>query len=143
MSYQTVKTRRNFKCISLSERCACCLRQTLCNPVGYSPLGSSLRGTPGKDAGVGCRFLLQGIFLTQESDPGLLRCRQVPYHRAAWEAWRPFAVRTVPVAFRGLGVHNRALLVETPSPACFACGSTGLRPGNCFLDFHSSFKFKL
>ena len=27
---------------------------------------------PGKDTGVGCHFLLQGIFLTQGSNPGLL-----------------------------------------------------------------------
>ena len=28
---------------------------------------------PGKNAGVGCHFLLQGIFLTQGSNPHLLR----------------------------------------------------------------------
>ena len=28
---------------------------------------------------MGCNFLLQGIFLTQESNPGLLPCRQIPY----------------------------------------------------------------
>ena len=31
---------------------------------------------PGKDSGVGCHFLLQGIFLTQGLNPGLLHCRQ-------------------------------------------------------------------
>ena len=34
---------------------------------------------PGKDTGVGCHFLLQGIFPTQELNPGLLHCRQIPY----------------------------------------------------------------
>ena len=29
---------------------------------------------------MGCHFLLQGIFLTQGSKPGLLHCRQVLYH---------------------------------------------------------------
>jgi len=29
---------------------------------------------------MGCHFLLQGIFPTQESNPGLLHCRQTPYH---------------------------------------------------------------
>ena len=29
--------------------------------------------SPGKNTGVGCHFLLQGIFLTQGSDPRLLR----------------------------------------------------------------------
>ena len=31
---------------------------------------------PGKNTGVGCHFLLQGIFLTQGSNPGLLNRRQ-------------------------------------------------------------------
>ena len=35
--------------------------------------------SPGKNTGVGCHFLLQGIFLTQESNPGLLHCRQMLY----------------------------------------------------------------
>ena len=32
-----------------------------------------------QNAGVGCHFLLQGIFLTQELNPGLLHCRQILY----------------------------------------------------------------
>ena len=34
---------------------------------------------PGKDTGVGCHFLIQGIFPTQRSNPGLLHCRQILY----------------------------------------------------------------
>ena len=34
----------------------------------------------GKNTGVGCHFLLQGIFPTQGSNPGLLHCRQMLYH---------------------------------------------------------------
>ena len=34
---------------------------------------------PGKDIGVGCHFLLQGIFPTQGSNPGLQHCRQILY----------------------------------------------------------------
>ena len=37
--------------------------------------------SPCKNAGVGCHFLLQGIFLTQGSNPGLLHCRQILYRR--------------------------------------------------------------
>ena len=33
----------------------------------------------GKSTGVGCHFLLQGIFPTQGSNPGLLHCRQMLY----------------------------------------------------------------
>ena len=32
---------------------------------------------PGKNIGVGCHFLLQGIFPTQGSNPGLLHCRWI------------------------------------------------------------------
>ena len=35
---------------------------------------------PGKNTGVGCYSLLQGIFVIQESNPGLLNCRQTLYH---------------------------------------------------------------
>ena len=38
--------------------------------------------SPGKNTGVGCHALLQGIFLTQELNPcllNLLHCRQIPY----------------------------------------------------------------
>ena len=35
---------------------------------------------PGKNTGVSCYFLLQGIFLTQGSNLGLLHCRQILHH---------------------------------------------------------------
>jgi len=35
--------------------------------------------SPGKNTGVGCHSLLQLIFLTQGSNPGLLHCRQILY----------------------------------------------------------------
>ena len=34
----------------------------------------------GKNTGVSSHFLLQGIFLTQGLNPGLLHCRQILYH---------------------------------------------------------------
>ena len=37
-------------------------------------------GFPGKTIGVGCHPLLQRIFLTQGSNPGLLHCKQIVYH---------------------------------------------------------------
>ena len=36
--------------------------------------------SPGKNTGVGSLSLLQGIFLTQGSNPGLPHCRQIPYY---------------------------------------------------------------
>ena len=44
----------------------------------------------GKDAGMGCHALLQGIFLTQGSNPCLLHlmhCRRILSHCATWEAF--------------------------------------------------------
>ena len=46
---------------------------TLCDPHGlHSPWNS-----PGQNTGVGIHSLLQGIFPTQGSNPGLLRCRKI------------------------------------------------------------------
>ena len=51
---------------------------TLCDPMDCSPPGSSVHGIlPGKNTGVGCHFLLQGIFPTQGSNPSLPHCRQM------------------------------------------------------------------
>ena len=64
-----------------SEVAQSCL--TLCNPMDCSLPGSSVHGifqaiilewVPG------CYFLLQGIFLSQGLNPGLLHCRQTFYH---------------------------------------------------------------
>ena len=52
----------------------------LCDPMDYSSPVSSVHGdSPGKNSGVGCHALLQGIFPTQGSNPGLLRCRWILY----------------------------------------------------------------
>jgi len=39
-----------------------------------------------KNTGVGCHSLLQGIFPTWGSNPGLLHCRQILYHLSYREA---------------------------------------------------------
>ena len=45
-----------------------------------SPAGSSFHGdSPGKNSGVGSHSLLQGIFLTQRTNPGLMNCRHILY----------------------------------------------------------------
>ena len=53
---------------------------TLCDPMDCSPPGSFVLGdSPGKNTGVGCHVLLQGIFPTQELNPGLPHCRWILY----------------------------------------------------------------
>ena len=52
--------------------------QLFCDRMDCSPPGSSVHGIlQTRNTGVACHFLLQGIFLTQGSNPGLLHCRQV------------------------------------------------------------------
>ena len=71
------------------------LCQALYNSVDCSPPSSSAqeilqarilewgekkkKKDTGVDTGVGCHFLLQGIFPTQGLKPGLLHCRQILY----------------------------------------------------------------
>jgi len=48
--------------------------------MDYSPPCSFTGGnSPGKNTGVDCHAVLQGIFLTQEWNRGLLNCRQILY----------------------------------------------------------------
>ena len=49
---------------------------TVCSLPGSSVHGDSA----GKNTGVGSHAFLQGIFTTQESNPGLQHCRRILYH---------------------------------------------------------------
>ena len=50
--------------------------QALCHPAGLL----CPQDSPGKNTGVGCYALRQGIFPTQGSNPGLPNCRRALYH---------------------------------------------------------------
>ena len=63
--------------------------------MDYGPLGSSVHGDPpGKKIGVGCHFLLQGIFLTLTQGSNLQSLMPLALAgrffttRATWEAWK-------------------------------------------------------
>ena len=73
---------------SLNASLLCCavlclviqLCPTLCYPMNCSLPGSSANGdSPGKNTGMGCHALLQGIFSTQGSNLDLPHCRQILY----------------------------------------------------------------
>ena len=54
--------------------------QTLCVPMDCSLPGSSVHGdSPGKNIGVNCHALLQGIFSIQGSNPTLPHCSWILY----------------------------------------------------------------
>ena len=61
-------------CVLVTLSCA-----TFCDPVDCSPPGSCQWDSLGTNTGVGYRFLLEGIFPTQGSNPGLLHCRRILY----------------------------------------------------------------
>ena len=70
---------------------------------------------PGKGIGVGCHFLLQGIFLTQGSNLGLPHCRQMLYrlsHREVQVQQRPWSFtwrgkfETKPLRPRGKWIYE-------------------------------------
>ena len=49
--------------------------------------------SPGKNTGVDCHTLLQGIFLTQVLNPGLPHCKWILYHLSHQE--RPLSHRFI------------------------------------------------
>ena len=61
-------------------------------PTLFDPMNCSLCpwDSPGKSTGVDCHFLLQEIFPTQISNPGLPHCRQMLYHLShQGSSWGP------------------------------------------------------
>ena len=101
-AYIWMKIRLNYTCTSmliaaLFTRAKTCVHTkslqsclTLCNPMDCSLPGSSVHGNSSdKNIGVGCHALLQGIFLTQGSNPcilWLLHLKWIHYHWATGEA---------------------------------------------------------
>ena len=88
---------------------------TLCNPMVCSPRGSSVHGdSPGKNSRVGCHALLQGVFPTQGSNPGLLHCRWILYHLSHQGSPRILEWVACPFASRSSWPRNwtRVSLIE-------------------------------
>ena len=72
----------------------CCLGAKLCpsllQPHGLQPARLLCPwDSPGKNTGVGCHALLQGIFPSQGLNPCLLPCRWILNHWASWDAIAP------------------------------------------------------
>ena len=75
--------------VSCNGVCACCCFSQVqpCNPMDCNLPGPSVRrDSPGKNTGVGCHALLQGVFPTQGWNLHLLLCvfctgRQILYHQ--------------------------------------------------------------
>ena len=67
--------------MTVSSIVLCLVAQTFYNLMDCSPPGSSdHRDSPGKNTGVGCHALLQGIFPTKGLSPGLPHCTLILHH---------------------------------------------------------------
>ena len=121
---------------------------TICDPMDRSPLGSLCpRDFPGKNTGVSSHFLLQEIFLTQGSNPGLLHCRHTVYHLSQEE-------RCYICKIGGYICKIKNLLIaceECETKICSSLHSCQYRPGQCdpgshtgvtFLGHHESHPYK-
>ena len=63
-----------------SESVSCSVMSYSLHPHGLQPTRFLCPWFfPGKNTAVSCHFTLQGIFLTQGLNPGLLHCRQILY----------------------------------------------------------------
>ena len=85
----------------------------LCGPMD---LDSSPWNSPGQDAGVGSLSLLQGIFPTQGSNPGLPHCRRIIYQ---------------------LSYKGRPRILEWPFPSPADLPNPGIKLG--FLELQADF----
>ena len=87
-------------------------------------------GSPGKNTGAGCHFLLQGIFLTQGSNPGLLHWRWILYHLNHQGGPRLLDSRKL-LSLKGFKksylISSASLVAQTVS-VCLQCGRPGLDP---------------
>ena len=68
---------------------------------------------PGKNTGVSCHFLLQGILLTQGSNLGLLHCQMEKHLPAAWKTQVWSVGRKDPLK-KGMATHSSTLAWRIP-----------------------------
>ena len=120
----------------------CCAQSclTLCNPMDRSPPASSVHGdSPGKTTRMGCHALLQGIFPTQGSNPGLLHCRQILYHLSHQVS--PWILEWVAYPFSGESSWPR----NWTGVSCFVGGfftSWAIREAwKCLIPSHKNTRF--
>ena len=95
---------------------------TLWTVAHQAPLS---RGFPGKNTGVGCHFLLQGIFLTQGSNP----CLFITPALAGG-----FFITSTRKRVRNLLPYEQALLAVHPCPLFFQHSLTESQNGSCMGD---------
>ena len=82
----------------------------LCDHMDCSPPGSSVHGdSASKKTVVGSHALLQGIFPTQELNPGLPHCRQILYY---------LRHKGSPISWLLYQYHGLSEILDGPSKIC-------------------------
>ena len=98
--------------------------------MDHSSPGSSVHGDSlGQKTGVGIHALLQGIFPSQGSNPGLLHCRQILYHLS--HQGSPRILEWVAFPFPG-DLPDPG--IESGSPALQADSLLAEPPGNVYVN---------
>ena len=121
---------------------ACALSHSVvsdsCDPIDQLARLLCPWDSPAKNTGVGCHSLLQGIFPSQESNLGLLHCRQILYRlsyegspRTTLEAPKQMVV-TAPFESK----------VANWCPLSQICGCLGYTGPFFFFTFLSNFRFR-
>ena len=108
-----------------ADTCVLCLVAqscpTLCDPMDCSPQGSSIHGaSPGKNPGVGCHVLLQGLFPTQGSNPSLLHCIRFFTIWATTEASVQFSHSVVSDSLWLHGLQHARFPCPSPTPGAYS-----------------------
>ena len=118
---------------------------TLCDPMDGSPPGSSVHGnSPGKNTGLGCHALLQGISPTQGMNPDLPQCRRIlchPSHQESLEIAykslpKPYIYPVISAVFL---THPYAQISVLHIWWIFSDNFWSLRPTRRISNYHSLF----
>ena len=90
---------------------SCSVVSNSCNPMDCGPPRSSVHGIlQARILEWICHFLLQGIFLTLGSNPGLLHCRQILY----WLSYKGSSLSSVMYQFSSVQSLSHVQLFVTP-----------------------------
>ena len=85
----------------------------------------------GKNTGLGCHFLLQGMFLIQGSNPHLLHCNQILYHWAMRKCIHVnYSLPIYPSLPSPLSIHTLALYI------CVSLSALQISSSEPFFRFH-------
>ena len=107
------------------------LGPTLCNPMNFSPLGTSVRGeSPGENIREGCHGLLHVIFPTQGLNPGPPYCRWILYQLSQQGSPRILEWVAYPFSYPFSMWPSTWPRIEPGSPALQADSLPAELPGN-------------